>query len=214
MLWANSMTEAIAASGLTYDKQESIIERVASVKAHQYRKIGFYDLEDLKQEVRIKCWSVIHRYDPLCGANLYVFLSVCADNRLRDIKRGVMYKHNKPCLRCPFWHAGAAASGVHDCLVYDFKMDCERFSKHEKYVQAKLSASHPIDINNEKIEDVFSSAHELRFDFIDFVETHISKSLLPLFRKLKTNNYNVKCLKPKERNLILSVLKDILKDFN
>lgn len=214
MLWMTKFViEAIPASGLTYCLQEGIIERVASIKANQYRRIGFYDLEDLKQEIRIKCWSVISRYDAQCGANLYVFLSVCADNRLRDIKRGVMYKHNKPCLRCPFWHAGAAASGIHDCLVYDYKMDCERFNKHEKYVQAKLSASHPIDINNEKIADSFSSMHELKLDLVDYVEVHLSKSLLPLFMKLKTNNYNLKCLKPKERNIILCNLKDILKDF-
>ncbi len=209
----SSPTNAIiTASGLTYEQQEGVIERVANTKAHQYRSIGFYDLDDLKQEVRIKCWSVIHRYNPECGTNLYVFLSVCADNKLRDIKRGVMYKHNKPCLRCPFWNSGAAGSGLHDCLVYDYKMDCERFAKHERYVQAKLSASYPVDIDAEKIEgDTIS--YEDKFDLVDFVETRISKTLLPSFEKLRVNNYSLKCLKPRERNVLIEALRNILGDF-
>lgn len=206
--------EVVSASGLTYTQQEHIIERVALAKAHQYRQIGYYELDDLKQEVRIKCWSVIHRYNPECGANLYVFLSVCADNKLRDIKRGVMYKHNKPCLRCPFWNSAAASSGRHDCLVYDYKMDCERFAKHERYVQAKLSASHPIEINNERVEDTGHMSPEDRVDLVDYIETRLPKGLLPSFSKLKLNNYNTKCLKPRERSTLINSLRNILKDFD
>ncbi len=86
----------VQASGLSYSEQNHIIEKIANQKAYQYRNIGFFDSEDIKQEVRVKCWSVLSKYDPKkYTTDLKVFLSVCAENRIRDIKRSVLYKHNK-----------------------------------------------------------------------------------------------------------------------
>jgi hypothetical protein len=208
------MTDAlVATSGLTYHEQEHIIERVARNKAFQYRSVGYLDIDDLMQEVRIKCWHAMDKYDPTCGVNLYVFLSVCAENRIRDIKRSILYKHNKPCLRCPFWCAGAAASGMHDCIVYLDKMQCDKYQKHERYVQAKLSASHPIDIDNERIEDEESGTHRKTLELVEFIEARISPGLIHLFRKFKAQNFNPRALKPKERGILLDTLREIVEEY-
>jgi len=212
-LVSSKTNEPVSASGLEYHNQEDIIERVARNKAFQYRKVGFYETDDLMQEVRIKCWNAIDKYNPTCGTNLYVFLSVCAENRIRDIKRSVLYKHNKPCLKCPFWSATAAASGQHDCLVYWEKMECKKYARHERYVQAKLSASHPIDIYSERIEDDESELHSSRLELIEFIESKLPNSLMNLFIKFKAHNYNNKILSAKERSLLMTALKNILEDY-
>lgn len=214
MSLASSMTETpVVASGLTYTQQEDIIERVARNKAYQYRSVGYFDSDDLMQEVRIKCWNAMDKYDPTCGVNLYVFLSVCAENRIRDIKRSILYKHNKPCLRCPFWCAGSAASGQHDCMVYYDKMQCEKYKKHERYVQAKLSASHPIDIDNERIEDEESSVHQDTLEMVEFIESKLPVGMMGSFRKFRSQNFNPRSLKHRERNLLMEVLKEIIEEY-
>ena len=204
------MTDIPAASGLSFQEQESLIERIAVSKSYQHRKIGYYDFDDLKQEVRIKCWSAVERYDPNCGANIFVFLSVCAENRIRDIRRSVQYKNNKPCLRCPFWDKGAAASGQHDCRVYHDKIQCERFSKHEKFVHTKLSASSPIDIDTQMIEDNDFATHLHKLEIVEVIENRLPQHLCPLFKKLKTQNFNLKMLKAKERALLINTLRSLM----
>ena len=201
------------ASGLSYNDQESLVERVARAKAYQHRSIGYYDIDDLRQEVRIKCWEALTKFDPTCGTNIYAFLSVCAENRIRDIKRSVMYKHNKPCMRCPFWNAFASASGTHDCLVYSYKMDCERFARHERYVQAKLSASHPIDINGERLIDDCSDIPMSKFELMDFIDAHLPQDLRRSFEKFKQANYDPRVLKQRERSVLMRVLREILQRF-
>lgn len=200
-------------SGIVFKQVESLIEEIALQKAYQYKNIGYYDINDIKQEVRIKCWAALPRFDVGCGADLKVFLSVCAENRIRDIRRSILYKHNKPCFKCPFWNEQAAQSGQHDCLVFENKMECEKYAKHERYVQVKLSASHPVDIDNQKIEDEDFNKKIINIDFIDFVHNNLPSGFIPLFDKLLSNNLNPKCLKIRERNRIMSELKKILVDY-
>lgn len=215
MLSTSLMIDEIAVSGVSYSDHEEIIEKIAKAKAYQYGPIGFFGIEDIKQEVRLKCWEALrNKYNTERGTNVYAFLSVCADHRIKDIKRSVMYKHNKPCLRCPFWNAAAASSGVHDCMVYWDKMDCERYAKHERYVQAKLSSSHPIDIDGERIEDKVSFRHSDKVDLIDFIETRLPSTLMPSFAHFKANNYNPKSLKVRERATLMRMLRNILRNYD
>lgn len=206
-------SSSIASSGISYKSVEDTIEQIADAKAYQYRKVGYFDQDDIRQEIRIKCWTALPRFDPACGANLKVFLSVCGENRIRDIRRSVLYKHNRPCFKCPFWNEVAAQSGIHDCLVFEDKMECDKFAKHERYVQAKLSASHPIDINNERIEDINFDRRVGNIDFIDYVHANLPSGLFKTFDKLSSSNFNLHCLKPKERSNIIGALKIILKDY-
>jgi DNA-directed RNA polymerase specialized sigma subunit len=199
-------------SGTLFETEAELIEQVAKAKAHQYKRIGYYDAEDLKQEVRIKCWKAIEKYDSSCGASLFVFLSICADNRLRDIRRSIMYKHNKPCFRCPFWQKEASENGCHDCRVYTDKMQCEKFAKHERYVQAKLSANQPIDIETQKVSDGDYDSYQQRFEMIELIESRLPANLLPLFHKFKAQNFSLKALKAQEKTLLIGVLREMVNE--
>ncbi len=215
LLMTTTLIDQPTSSGFSYSDHEEIIEQIAKAKAYQYGPIGFFGIDDIKQEVRLKCWeALLNKYRPERGTNVYAFLSVCADYRIKDIKRSVMYKHNKPCIKCPFWDALAAASGLHDCKVYWDKIDCERYSKHERYVQAKLSSSHPIDIDGERIEDETSFSHYDKIELIDFIETRLPKTMLPSFILFKQNNYSPKSLKSRERSILMKMLRNILRNYD
>ena len=123
-----------------------------------------------------------------------------------------MYKHNKPCFKCPFWMDEASMSGLHDCLVFANKLDCEKYSKHERYVQAKLSASHPVDIDSERIQDSKFEHRMEEIDIVDFILAHLPSGLHELFNKLKSVNFNLKGLKVRERFIISSALRVVFND--
>lgn len=195
---------------IDYGTAEPIIEAIAASKAHQFRqKLGWFDEEDIKQEVRLKCHKILDRYDPT-KSDLYIFLARCADNRIRDIRRSIRYKHNKPCIRCEHWDSDAAAAGKHDCRAFSNKLECDKFSKHERYVQVKLSVSQPVNIDEDRVYDSHFGRHVLQADLVDFVNTHIPTELKPLFITFMDANFDLKALKPKERTVLAEVLVDIL----
>ncbi len=164
--------------------------------------------------MRIKCWSALNKFDSSSfSTSLRVFLSVCAENRLRDIKRSVLYKHNKPCVRCPFWNQSAAQSGMHDCLVFNDKMDCYKYNRHERYIQAKLSASHPIDIDNERVIDEGSNIKFNHVDFLDYIYTNIPSGYTSSFNKLQITNFHFDELEDQERNDLIDILREVLSNF-
>jgi len=207
------MNSNVLPSGFTYNDVEDIIERISDKKARKYGNVGFYDLDDLKQEARIKCWSILGRYNVNHGTELEAYLGICIENRIRDIKRSIVYKHNKPCFQCPFWQQDAASSGAHDCLVFDNKMECEKYARHEKYVQIKLSSSHPIDIDNERIEDGKYANTINGEELYDYVIKHLPSGHRHCFDKLANNNFNLKSLKKNEVKAIVSELKKIMSNF-
>jgi hypothetical protein len=82
-------------SGIKYSDVEQIIEKIALRLANKYKSISFLDPEDIKQEVRLKCFSILGEYNSARhDANIQAFFSISADNRLRDLKRGLLYNPN------------------------------------------------------------------------------------------------------------------------
>jgi hypothetical protein len=210
------MNKEIACSGITYDEIFDIIEYIADVKASQYGSISFLDQDDIRQEVRMKCWEIIRdeKYDPnRSAANLKTFLTICADNRIRDIKRGLVYKYNKPCIRCEFYNKEADLQGRHDCIAFLDKSQCKPYRNHQKYIYAKLSGSHPASLYGRTIIDDKSSAETKNFEFIDYIETKIPEEFYNLFVLLKDSNFDLKCLGGADRAEMVKVLKKILMDY-
>ena len=80
-----------------FEQHQGLIEKIGSIKSLQHKSISYYDGDDINQEVFIKCWQAVEKYDPNCDTKLRVFLSVCAENRIIDIRRGLVYRHNKTC---------------------------------------------------------------------------------------------------------------------
>lgn len=200
------MYKVIIPSGISFNECEEIIEKIAINKAKQFNTIAYLDAEDIKQEVRIKCWSVLPGYDKHRSANLQTFLTVCADNRLRDIKRSLLFKFNKPCSRCEF-------NSTNGCVKYSNKFECKLYKRHERYIQTKLSTSHPVDIDTQRICDNGSQKFIDNFEFIDFVETHLPSGLMPLFRELASVNFQFKLISLKKRKVIKEHLFTIFQQF-
>jgi hypothetical protein len=180
------------------------------MKSGQHKNISYYDSSDISQEVLIKCWQAIEKYNPDCETKLRVFLSVCSENRIIDIKRGLIYRHNKPCCRCPFWNEIATSSGLYDCLVYQDKSNCDKYIKHERNLHMKKSVNNPDNIENVDIFDRWYERSVERIDFEDFIYAHLDKCWHGIFDKLKNANYDFQTLKPKERNLMKEKLYEIL----
>lgn len=192
-----------------YAKAQETIETVADNKARQFSRVAWLESDDVKQEVRIKCYKILHTYEPKKG-DLQAYLAKCAEYRLRDIRRSLQYKHNPPCVRCPLWDAKAAKEGKHDCTEFKNKMDCDKFARHERYVQVKLSASHPVNINDNVLHDESFERRVKHRDLLEYVYNYLPKSLLPSFRSFLNSNFNLRSLKSKERIKLIEALVDIL----
>lgn len=200
--------------GIDPEEAQDIIESIARSKAVKHRKIAHLGIDDICQEVRLKLWLSLSKFDPERKVKLRTFLTVVAENRIRDIKRALLYKHNKPCFRCPFWDKIASKAGNHDCLEFEKKTECEKYARHEKFVQAKISANNPISLDGTRLEDQGSCFSETTFDMLEYIYTYLPSAFHPLFDKLKESNYDFNSLKSKERVILLGILKEVLEDYN
>lgn len=206
------MTNSVA-SGTNFHNTYDLISEISQIKGNQHGYVSYYSPEDIEQESMIKLWQVADRFNPSGGAKLRVFLSICAENRIIDIKRGLVYRHNKPCFRCPFWDENAAASGQHDCLAYREKMICDRYYKHEKNLHLKMSVNSPDSIENASIfDDVFTNNVE-RLELEDFIYSKLEERWHHIFDKFRDANYKLGALRKKERNLIKEKLIEIIEEY-
>lgn len=196
--------------GIDLEEASEVINSIAKSKAAKHRKIAYLGVEDIAQEVRIKLWMSLEKYDPGRKVKLRTFLTAVAENRIIDLKRSLLYKHNKPCFRCPFWNKAAAKAGEHDCEAYEDKMQCEKYARHEGFVQAKLSANNPISLDDTRVEEDTNYVSEGTFDMLEHVFTHLPSGLHPLFEKLRHSNYDFDALRVRERDILMDALKDVL----
>ncbi|MCK5610133.1 hypothetical protein KAR91_50130 [Candidatus Pacearchaeota archaeon] len=200
--------------GIDPEEAQDTIESIARSKAAKHRKIAHLGVEDICQEVRLKLWLSLEKFDPERKVKLRTFLTVVAENRIRDIKRTLLYKHNKPCFRCPFWDKVASKTGKHDCLEFENKMTCEKYARHEGFVQAKISANNPISLDDTRLNEEGNCFSEATFDILEHIYIYLPSAFHPLFDKLKVSNYDFDALKSKERVILLDALKEVLEDYN
>jgi hypothetical protein len=190
-------------SGIKYKDIEQIIDTVARAKAHQYGSVSYLDQQDLIQEVKIKCWKVLNSYNPdRKNANLLTFLSVCADNRIKDLRRILVYKHNKPCVRCIHHSKGK-------CTKFKKRMECKQFEQHEMRIKNKLSCSNTVDICGHNVYDKKSERFIEDVDFYDFIYTHLPQHLHQLFDQLRDANFDFRVLKPRQKKMMRCLLAEI-----
>jgi len=197
---------------LTYQAASEVIEAIAEAKVRQFRRIAWLDADDIRQEVRLKCSLTLGKFNPDIS-DLHTFLSRCAENRLRDIKRGVLYKHNKPCFRCPLWNEAAARAGRHDCTAFTEKMDCDKYARHERYVHAKLSASHPVNIDDDRVQDTAFDREVAKSELIEYIHSKLSSEMKVIFNAFELSNFNLKALRPRDRTAISEAVVEIMEKY-
>lgn len=187
------------------DKLAEIVEYVANVKAAQHRKIGYFDDEDIRQEVRIKCWQLIENdvYDPeRSPISIKNYFLLCAENRLIDIKRKLFDNCNSPCKRCPFFDARAKRNKEHDCKAFDDKQDCQMFAKYSEFIDSKRRVNSAQSCDN--MEGMIGSNQTNMVEMFDYIVSKIPKVMQEDFQALADSNFDLSKTKiPKKRKTLL-----------
>jgi uncharacterized protein (UPF0335 family) len=118
-----------------------------------------------------------------------------------------------PCFRCPFWSKAASKRGDHDCAAFSEKMDCDKFRRHQRYVHAKLSASHPINIDESRVRDDQYDNSVERVDLIEYIYVRLDDDLKELFDVFAKSGFNLKSVQGKDRILLTEVIIEILEEY-
>ena len=69
-----------------YEEAEKVIEDLVRIKGRKYSK-RYLDVDDIAQEIRIKCWKILDKFCPEKGQSLKTFLNVATENHLRNCIR-------------------------------------------------------------------------------------------------------------------------------
>lgn len=195
----------------SYDdpKIKKLIEEIAIATANKYKKIAYYDAEDIRQEVRMKCVKSLNRYDPTrSDATLKTFLITCSHNRIRDIKRSVLYKHNNPCRKCDF-----QGKRKNKCNQYTSKSQCPKYKEHERFIACKLAANKPLSLDENRLFDRESENDTIKLDMIDYIYASLSPEYYEDFYLLVESNFNFKTIHIKRRGKLMDIIAGIVKEF-
>lgn len=195
----------------TYDNPDirQLIEDIARATAYRCKSIAYLDHHDIAQEVRIKCLESLKHYNPeRSNANIRTFLITCVNNRIRDLRRSLLYKHNIPCQKCDFFD-----SKHNKCVQFYNRASCTRYLKHERYVLCKLTNGHVIEITESKLVDNKSIQEQDKFVLLDFIKTYLPDDMLWMIDILVESNFDMSIFKPKERADLLFYLTSIVEEF-
>ncbi|MBU1067377.1 hypothetical protein KKE60_06290 [Patescibacteria group bacterium] len=197
----------------SYDNLEirKLIEKIALTTSNKYRQIAYYDTEDLAQEVRIKCIQALKHYDPnRSDASLETFLVTCADNRIRDIRRFVLFKHNNPCKSCEFYDI----KNKKRCIKYSNKSLCSKYAKHEKSLALKIASNSPSQLDPNRLMDNHISDEVFQIELLDYIHTCLCPEYYEDFMKVYSANFNFNVIRSEDRRAeLISVLSMIMQDF-
>ena len=202
-------------SGITYNSIEEMIESIAEYKARQYKRVGFLESDDIKQEVRLKCFESLGKIDfGRNDSNVFGFLSRAADNRILDIRRKWVYKNNKPCTTCPFYDIKADKQNSHFCKKFVDTQMCDEFAAYTKLINAKKSANRPMDIDDNNVyvmDDNFLNTIN-NIDVQEFILKYLPAELHETYYKLAAFDFNPVKLNPHERTALIDALGKIFRD--
>lgn len=106
---------------LEYNDIHDIVEYLIKAKSAKIKTIGIYDPDDIAQEVRVKCFKVIHKFSSSKGSAMN-FFGVCIDNSLTDLIRRHTLRRSNVCFYCLFNIKGV-------CQYYEDIDKCEKYSR-------------------------------------------------------------------------------------
>jgi len=112
---------------LSYDDVSEIVESLLRAKARKIHAIGHYGKDDIRQELRIKCFKAIEKYSDSRGGNINNYLGVCIDNALIDLLRRHTLKKSNVCFYCLY-------NLKNECQYYN---DLNKCSKYKNYLRRK-----------------------------------------------------------------------------
>lgn len=138
---ANKTQNEVAASGISYEGVEDLVETIVSMKKNKYSHFPSADPEDLAQDIRLECWRVLGFHDPQKeGKSLFHYVARCVDNFLYNKFRGVYLDNNPPCLRCPDY-----IKETKTCAIDE--VGCDRIVSYRERMARKRAIASPLSYN-------------------------------------------------------------------
>lgn len=195
----------------SYDNPEiqRIIEEIAKATANKCKTIAYLDKADIEQEVRMKCLESLRHYDPnRSSANIRTFLITCVNNKMRDLRRSLLYKYNIPCNKCDFFD-----TKNNKCVKYINKSNCSRLLKHERYVLCKLTSGHAIIINESQTIDEKELKNQDKFLLLDFIRASLPSNMIWMIDALVESNFDMSIFKPREKADLIFYLSSVIDEF-
>lgn len=86
-------------SDKTTPEDLATIQKVADILAPRFT-FGYYDLDDIKQEIFMFCLDALPRFNPAKKTSLYTYLYTHAKNRLSNLKRNKLERPEKNRCQC------------------------------------------------------------------------------------------------------------------
>ena len=201
--------------GFTEESMLEMIKHVSEMKSWEYfnRRHILMGLEDLQQEIYLKCLKAMNRFDKNKIKNkkqVRRFFFTCADNHVKDLNRKNHFHHHIPCKKCPLacGLANWENNGVrveNGCTRFDNKLHCEDFSKYIMLKERKSSLGLGGGAGSSAAAAAFrvagqsegEAAYEEK-NLDELIKCSVGKSTYRSYEKLKENNWDISKLNEEE----------------
>lgn len=181
--------------GMTEQQVLNTIEKLARRFAHKFR-FGFYDIDDIKQEIYIMGLDALDRYDG--RAPLENFLAVHIKNRLKSFKRDNYVRDGYICTycngKCP---------------------ECQHCHKRMLKISAKKFIMEPLDINeisDEREPTMWNlSDTDLKVmiqEYSDLVDRKLDINLRMDYLRMKSGGYVPKHRREEIETIIYGIIEE------
>jgi DNA-directed RNA polymerase specialized sigma24 family protein len=129
----------------------STINKVAK-NLSPFFAFGYYDVEDIEQEIRLICLQVLEGFDGSKKADgLYCYLFAHARNMLIDLRRLKLGRTISPCKSCVYDDGGK-------CTKHDDITECQRYRTKLDNNNKKKSVINPQPLDPEQVPVLYDLA--------------------------------------------------------
>lgn len=194
--------------GMTEEQVVAAIDKVVESLAAKFR-FGYYDIQDMKQEARIAAIELINtkKYDT--SRPLENFLYIHVRRRLINFKRDKYKRSEPPCISCVFYDKLCKKS-TNQCVEYENKDDCKKYSNWIGRNKAKQGLMHPVDISSifdERLSAKSSLLKDIELkEIVSIIEKGLPDTLAELWAKAKGGDKLRKSEREKLQRHILKIL--------
>jgi DNA-directed RNA polymerase specialized sigma24 family protein len=172
-----------------------IIEKIANRLAPKYT-FGFYDLDDIKQEIFLLALDGIKQYDETRGT-LGTFLFQFVNSRIKNFKRDNYFRAEFKCVACD-----NLDPHCDKCLKRHWKASNKRQLLETQDI-------HIIDDDSSIVEHFNYLDNLADKEILEYIDSHIPVSMRDDYLKMKENIYVHKQKRAKIEEFITCLLKNL-----
>jgi DNA-directed RNA polymerase specialized sigma24 family protein len=168
-------------NGYTEEQVIGDLQDVVNMLCQTFR-LGYYDIEDMKQEGFVYGIEVLPRYDPTRGTALKTFLFTHIRNRFKDFRRDKLERRTPPCSTCAFYHP---EDTNRKCHGHKDESDCNRWRGWLARNETKRNLMETASYEDEKHTTTANILDDIiQRETIEILERRMPLSLLTDFRRL------------------------------